>query len=144
MPWHYFNEIGEKIGPITDKELKHFAQHGVITPETIIETKDGKTVPARRIEGLMPPETVQPEPEKPFIAASPFSVQNDSAPSPATAFAAQTVQAVRTHGQKTAKSAMFWLFDFAFRDIRIHVVNLWFCRIIYVLCWISAILYGVG
>ena len=43
----------------------------------------------------------------------------------------------------TQKAAKSWLFDFAFRDIRIHIVNLWACRIAYVICWIAAILWGI-
>jgi len=39
--------------------------------------------------------------------------------------------------------AMLWLLDFAFRDIRIHVVNLWVCRIWYVLCCILLTMYGL-
>jgi hypothetical protein len=35
------------------------------------------------------------------------------------------------------------MFDWSFRDIRIHIVNLWTIRIIYVLCWIAAFLWGL-
>ena len=150
MPWHYFNENREKIGPFTSRELKQLVQEGTIAQETFIEDPSGRTGLAKDVKGLP-----FPEPEEPFIATpppiqtaqavpvSPFSVQNESAPSPAAAFAAQAAQTVRTHGQQTAKSAMSWLLDFAFRDIRIHVVNLWVCRIIYVLCWIATIIYGL-
>jgi len=35
-----------------------------------------------------------------------------------------------------------WLLDFAFRDLRLHAINLWACRVIYVVCCIAAILWG--
>jgi len=31
MPWHYFNENREKIGPFTSRELKQLVQEGTIT-----------------------------------------------------------------------------------------------------------------
>jgi hypothetical protein len=36
-----------------------------------------------------------------------------------------------------------WLFDFAFADIRLHTFNLWVCRILYVMSWISWIVPGL-
>ena len=45
--------------------------------------------------------------------------------------------------QKAATSWLSWLFDFEFRDIRIQIIHLWTCRILYVICWISAIIGGI-
>ena len=63
--WYYYNESGERIGPIRGRQLKHLAQQGTITPETTVETIDEngevRTSPARRVKGLIFSETVQPE-----------------------------------------------------------------------------------
>ena len=65
--WYYYNEDGEKI-EVTSKELKQLALQGVITPETRIETEEGKTAPARKVKGLTFAETKQPEAMKPIEA----------------------------------------------------------------------------
>ena len=49
--WHYYDEKGEKV-TVTGGQLKGLAKAGRITPDTIIETEDGKTAPARKIKGL--------------------------------------------------------------------------------------------
>ena len=49
--WYYYNEQGEKI-EVTGGQLKGLAKAGRITPETIVETEDGKTAPARKVKGL--------------------------------------------------------------------------------------------
>ena len=63
--WHYYNEEGEK-NTVTGGQLKWLAKNGRITPETVVETENGKTVPARKVKGLTfiamaQPETVTPE-----------------------------------------------------------------------------------
>jgi hypothetical protein len=55
----------------------------------------------------------------------------------------QAVQTVRAQAQQAAGSIFSWLFDFAFRDIRIHIVNLWATRIVYVICCFLAFLWGL-
>ena len=50
-----------------------------------------------------------------------------------------------SQGGKTIKTSILsWMFDFAFRDLRLPTINLWACRIIYVICCIAAILWGFG
>jgi len=49
--WFYYNEQGEKIS-ITSRELKELAASGKITPETVVETDEGKSAPARKVKGL--------------------------------------------------------------------------------------------
>ena len=49
--WHYYNENKEKIA-VTGKELKQLALSGTITPETFVETPDGKTGLAKNVTGL--------------------------------------------------------------------------------------------
>ena len=56
--WFYYNEQGEKI-QVTGGQLKGLAKAGMITPETIVETEEGKTAPARKVKGLTFGETVQ-------------------------------------------------------------------------------------
>jgi len=52
MAWHYYNEGGEKIGPIRGSELKALAQQGAITPETRVEDGEGRSALARNVTGL--------------------------------------------------------------------------------------------
>ena len=40
--------------------------------------------------------------------------------------------------ESTGTSVFSWLFDFAFQDIRLPIINLWACRIFYVIGWIVA------
>ena len=49
--WYYYDEEGDKIA-VTGGQLKGLAKAGRITPETIIETEDGKSAPARKVKGL--------------------------------------------------------------------------------------------
>ena len=70
--WYYYNEQDEKI-EVTGGQLKGLAKAGMITPDTIVETAEGKTAPARRVKGLTfiaaaQPETVTPETESPESA----------------------------------------------------------------------------
>lgn len=56
--WFYYNDNGEKIGPIRGRDLIQLAKHYVITPETVVENEDGQAVPAKQITGLMFPDTM--------------------------------------------------------------------------------------
>ena len=51
--WHYYNEDREKVGPIISKQLKKLAKHGIVLPETVIETDDGRIGLARDVQGLV-------------------------------------------------------------------------------------------
>ena len=70
--WFYYDKKGEKIS-VSGGQLKGLAKAGVITPETIVETEDGKTAPARKVKGLtfvtIPQETSPPE-LNPFATSS--------------------------------------------------------------------------
>ena len=48
--WYYYNEQGEKIAT-TGGRLKGLAKAGLITPETIVETEDGKKARAGKVKG---------------------------------------------------------------------------------------------
>jgi hypothetical protein len=53
----------------------------------------------------------------------------------------------RSHAPQDAGSVAMsiksWLTDFAFQDLRLPVINLWACRIIYAICCVGAILWGL-
>ena len=59
--WFYYDSQGQKQGPVTGGQLKGLAKAGRITPETVVETEDGKTAPARKVKGLTFIEAAQPE-----------------------------------------------------------------------------------
>lgn len=60
--WYYINSSGEKVGPITPTALKTLAQQGLITPETIIENGNGRSIVAGKVNGLSFPESsITPE-----------------------------------------------------------------------------------
>jgi len=107
--WFYYNENNEKI-QVTGKELKALAKEGLITPETIVETEEGKRARARKVKGLnfadtlsieeddIPPVTeetydIAPPPTEPVsplsvpvppVEASPFTVPVPTEPSLST------------------------------------------------------------
>ena len=65
--WYYTNKNGEKV-EVTGGQLKGLAKAGLITPETIVETEEGKSAPARKVKGLTflaaaQSETAPPKPE---------------------------------------------------------------------------------
>ena len=57
--WFYYDNNGQKQGPVTGGQLKGLAKAGMITPETIVETEEGKKAPASKIQGLNFAETAQ-------------------------------------------------------------------------------------
>jgi len=69
--WFYYDNDGTKQGPVTDGQLKGLAKQDIITPETIIETEEGKTVPARKVKGLTFVEAVSTETSPPAVPAEP-------------------------------------------------------------------------
>jgi len=76
--WYYYNESGEKI-EVTGGQLKGLAKTGQITPETIIETESGRTVPASKIQGL----TFVPASSPELISSTQDSGTSNLAPVPA-------------------------------------------------------------
>ena len=73
--WYYTNKNGEKV-QITGGQLKGLAKAGLIKPETIVETENGKSAPAGKVKGLtfgtVPlPETVKPIVSRPFTVPMP-------------------------------------------------------------------------
>ena len=83
--WFYYNASGEKI-EVTGGQLKGLAKAGMITPDTIVETEEGKTAPARRVKGLtfvVRNDTAEPLPQvepNPFTAVPPVNENPFSVP----------------------------------------------------------------
>ena len=59
--WYYYDENGQRLGPITGGQLKWLAKNGKITPGTVVETENGKTAVARKVKGLTFIGAEQPE-----------------------------------------------------------------------------------
>jgi hypothetical protein len=57
--WYYYNENGDKIGPIPPTTLKELARQGLVTRETKIENGNGRTALAGSVSGLTFAETTQ-------------------------------------------------------------------------------------
>jgi len=55
--WHYYNERGEKIGPIRGREFKQLARQGTITSDTRVENARGQTAFAKQVKGFPFDET---------------------------------------------------------------------------------------
>jgi len=74
--WFYYDSNGQKQGPVSGGQLKGLAKAGLITPGTLVETEDGKTALAKKVNGLtfgtLPqPETIQPVVPNPVPIAPP-------------------------------------------------------------------------
>ena len=78
--WFYYNESSEKI-EVTGGQLKGLAKAGMITPETIVETEDGKKARAGKVKGLKFVEAEQPITSMP-TESNPFTATSPTADSP--------------------------------------------------------------
>ena len=75
--WFYYDSNAQKQGPYTSAQFKELAKQGVVTPDTMIETDEGKTAPARRMKGLTFAHAVQPQaPPQPPAAVPPPALTN--------------------------------------------------------------------
>jgi len=72
--WYYYNENGERVGPIRGRDLKQLARQGVVTPETKVENAQGHTAVAINVKGLTFLEPSQPhaEPSDSTIQSNPL------------------------------------------------------------------------
>ena len=50
--YYYYDNDGQKLGPVSGTQLKEIAQQGMITPGTVVETEEGKNIPAQKLKGL--------------------------------------------------------------------------------------------
>ena len=95
--WHYFDENGNKVGPVRGRELKLLAQQGSIAPNTRVEDENGQIALAKQVTGLTFPESTptsaapnsysvaQPESEEPssvIVPPPPVSQNNGRNPVP--------------------------------------------------------------
>ena len=71
MDWFYYNETGQKIGPINVPTLRELVKCGIIKQDTIIENSNGRSSKAGDVKGLKFP--------KPATPASP-TIQQDALP----------------------------------------------------------------
>jgi len=70
--WFYYDNKGQKLGPVSGGQLKGLAKAGMITPETIVETESGRRVLAEKIQGLTFVEPVQHPPITNTISHEPL------------------------------------------------------------------------
>ena len=88
--WYYYDKSGNKIGPFKGRELRLLALQGTITPDTVLEGSDGRTIIAGKAGGLPFPEAPplsQPDTSNPFDTDSPatnnpFDLSGEEASSP--------------------------------------------------------------
>jgi len=122
MPNYFYADAnGQKQGPVDEQQLQELIDQGVINPNTRLVTDTGHKGNAGQVPGL-----------KFNTVSSPFT----------QTVSQMTVGDIQQSARSTAKSAGLWLFDFAFRDLRLHIFNLWVCRISYILWMITALLMG--
>ncbi|MGL4943774.1 MAG: hypothetical protein ACRC46_11355 [Thermoguttaceae bacterium] len=55
--WFYTDANGQKQGPVNNAQLVALVKQGIIAQETIVENEQGKSAPARKVKGLVFPET---------------------------------------------------------------------------------------
>lgn len=60
MDWFYYNERGEKVGPISASVLKELVKCGVIKHHTVIANSNGRTQLAGETNGLEFPVSIVP------------------------------------------------------------------------------------
>ena len=116
--WHYYNENGEKIGPIRGRDLKQLAQQGTVTPNTRVEDENGRTALAKNVTGLpfyeakrsgiAPPKVAQPEkaPSEPSSVMLPPSAEVNPFVVPIPTVNQTAPQSVPVpHAESTGKSS---------------------------------------
>ena len=59
--WHYYNENGEKIGPIRGRDLTRLVREGTVTQNTRVEDENGRVALAKNVTGLPFHETTNPD-----------------------------------------------------------------------------------
>jgi len=125
MPNYFYTDAsGLRQGPINDQQLHALAANGIIKHDTPLETDGGIRGLAGQISGLN------------FSNATSSSRPH----SPQTL----TMQAGALAKKTGAGGVLSWLLDFSFQDLRLPIINLWACRIAYVICWIVAVLALLG
>jgi len=70
--WYYYDDNGQKHGPVRGRQLKSLARQGIITAETFLETEEGQVILAGKAAGLNFTEAVLPKPP-PLAEVNPFA-----------------------------------------------------------------------
>jgi len=70
--WYYYNENGQKFGPVGGSELKQLVQQGWIARATVVETESGQKARAEKVKGLfqVPSPTTPDAPQIAFSCSS--------------------------------------------------------------------------
>jgi hypothetical protein len=147
--WYYYDENGQKQGPITSPQLQALAVNGVITPSSRIATEDGREGAAGSIPGLKFPPPPPPPLEttgenSPFRKLEPADFTEPSY--------SRAVPALRSNDsfnvppESTSSPILwffkwffYWLFDYKFKSIYYFA----FIRIIIRVVYIIALIYTV-
>ena len=125
MPNYFYTDVnGIQQGPLTSQQLQTLINRGTVEPTTPLTTDSGHQGLAGQIPGLNFDTAVPPS----FARSPQYSPPRTSKP-----YAQQS-------GTSVGGSIVSWLTDFAFRDLRLPVINLWACRIIYAICCIAAVI----
>lgn len=130
MPNYFYTDAnGRKQGPVNEQQLKELSARGIITPQTPVETESGRHKGvAGQIPGLqfktIPPQVVVDHSESQTTHKA-YSQVGESLK--------QVGQSLKQVSEPARSSIFSWLQDYSFRDIRYHIINLWICRILYVI-----------
>jgi len=104
--WHYYNEYGEKIGPVTGGQLYGLAKRGRIHSGTVIETEEGKILPARKVKGLKFVDAPQPSAAPVAANSNPADLPPPPIPTPFMPTGGQTMpQSVSVAGAEESKTS---------------------------------------
>jgi hypothetical protein len=127
--YFYTDSDGNKQGPLNGQQLQALAAKEIIEPTTPLMTDTGHTGLAGQIPGL----------QFNTAASSPFAQAAHTVPHRPT-LAMQAGMLAKNAG---VGGILVWLLDFAFRDLRLPIINHWACRIVYAICCLVAILCGI-
>ena len=156
--WFYYDNNGQKQGPITTERLKGLTKQGVILPDTMVENESGRQVIAEKIQGLhfsemRCTESVPVEPSSaelnPFSDARPpvqeFSFENlqdgikeaiennDGWP---VEHSAHNHNSTRPPSPRYKGTPISWRFNFA--------THLFTCKLVYHLSSFAAVIIGIA
>ena len=120
MNFFYFNQNNQKLGPVSEAQLKELAAQGAISPDTPMETDDGHKGTAGQIPGL-------------FATVPPSSTQTPP----------MTGETDTKQNKNVGGSIVSWLLDFSFRNLQNPARSLLVCKIVYAICCIGGILFGL-
>jgi hypothetical protein len=130
--WYYYDDIGQKQGPIDVTQLKMLALHGIITPETIIENGHGHSRKAGEVNGLCPtPASIPPNISEP-------NSFNSSTPSSTESLQYSPMNNFQLIGF-LAKPFLKWLLDIQFKLCYFFTFAKRIVQIIYLLCIVAGI-----